>query len=371
MPRSLRLAYLAHSMRSDWNNGNAHFLRGLMRGMIALGHDVRIFEPCTGWSIEHLRQEEQGEPALRRFAELYPELRITTYTATQAADVCFWGSALSDCEVVILHEWNSPALANVLLELRDQLGCCLLFHDTHHRASSSPEQIRLFGIEQFDGVLAFGEALRDIYESRFNIPNTWTLHEAADTSIFRPRPHAQKTEDVVWIGNWGDDERANDICEFLLKPAAALPDRRVVIYGVRYPEDGLAALRDAGVRYGGYLPNLNAPSAYGAARLTVHVPRQQYSTTMAGIPTIRVFEALACGIPLICSPWRDTEHLFEDGDFFMVRNGEEMKRAMEHLLRDKAAADAQALRGLQTILSRHTCAHRAEELTSICEELLH
>jgi spore maturation protein CgeB len=371
MPRSLRIAYLTHSLRSDWNNGNAHFLRGLMRSMVALGHDVRIFEPCTAWSIEHLRQEEQGERALRRFSQLYPELLVHTYTAAQAADACFWRCTLSDCEVVILHEWNSPALANVLIGLRDQVGFRLLLHDTHHRAFSSPEQIRLLGVEQFDGVLAFGETLRDIYKNRFHIPNTWTLHEAADTSIFRPHPHDQKREDVVWIGNWGDDERANEIREFLLQPAAALYHRKFLIYGVRYPEDGLAALRDAGVSYGGYLPNLDAPSAYGAARLTVHIPRQQYSSAMAGIPTIRVFEALACGIPLICSPWRDTEHLFEEGDFLIARNGKEMKHAMEHLLGNKAAADAQALHGLQTILSRHTCAHRAEELTSICEELLH
>jgi spore maturation protein CgeB len=342
-----------------------------MRSMVAMGHDVRIFEPCTAWSIEHLREEEQGEHALRRFAELYPELRISTYTAAQSVDVSFWRSALSDREVIILHEWNPPALANVLLKLRDELGFRLLFHDTHHRASSSPEQIRLFGIEQFDGVIAFGEALREIYETHFNIRRTWTLHEAADTSVFRPRPYDRKVEDVVWIGNWGDDERAREIHEFLLKPAAALPDRSFVIYGVRYPEDGLAALRNAGVRYGGYLPNLNAPAEYGAARLTVHIPRQQYSSAMAGIPTIRVFEALACGIPLICCPWRDTEHLFEEGDFLVARNGEEMKRGMEHLLRHYAAAEAQALRGLQTILSRHTCAHRAEELTFICEELLH
>ncbi|MFL6303973.1 MAG: glycosyltransferase [Candidatus Sulfotelmatobacter sp.] len=371
MPHSLRLAYLAHSLRSDWNNGNAHFLRGLMRSMVAMGHDVRIFEPCTAWSIEHLREEEQGERALRRFTELYPELRISTYTATQSTDSSFWRSALTDCDIVILHEWNPPALAHALLELRNKLGFCLLFHDTHHRASSSPEQIQLFGIDQFDGVVAFGEALRQIYENQFKIRRTWTLHEAADISIFRPHPYDRKLEDVVWIGNWGDDERAREIHEFLLKPAAALRDRSFVVYGVRYPEDGLAALRNAGVRYGGYLPNLNAPAEYGIARVSVHIPRQQYSSAMTGIPTIRVFEALACGIPLICSPWCDTEHLFEPGDFLIVKNGEEMKHAIEKLLRDKAAADAQALQGLETILSRHTCAHRAEELTYICEELLH
>jgi spore maturation protein CgeB len=342
-----------------------------MRGLVAMGHDVSIFEPCTGWSIEHLREEEAGERALSRFSELYPELRVSTYSATQSTDPSFWRSALNDREIVILHEWNPPALAHALLDLRDQLGFCLLFHDTHHRASSSPEQIQLFGIERFDGVIAFGEALRQVYESNFDIRSTWTLHEAADVSIFRPHPYDRKLEDVVWIGNWGDDERAREIQDFLLKPAAALRDRSFVVYGVRYPEDGLVALRDAGVRYAGYLPNLNAPEEYGRARLTVHIPRQQYSGAMTGIPTIRVFEALACGIPLICSPWRDTEHLFEEGDFLIVKNGEEMKHAMEKLLRDKAAADAQALQGLETILSRHTCAHRAEELTLICEDLLH
>jgi spore maturation protein CgeB len=102
----------------------------------------------------------------------------------------------------------------------------------------------------------------------------------------------------------------------------------------------------------------------------VHIPRQQYSAAMTGIPTIRVFEALACGIPLISAPWRDSEHLFREGDFLMVRSGTEMKSAMKRLLEDKAAANAQALRGLETILARHTCRHRAEELTSICEETL-
>jgi spore maturation protein CgeB len=370
MPRSLRLAYLAHSLRSDWNNGNAHFLRGLMRSMIAMGHDVRVFEPCTGWSIEHLREEAQGDAGLRRFSELYPELRISTYTVAQSRDVSFWRSALKDCEIVILHEWNPPELANALLELRDHLGFRLLFHDTHHRASSSPEQIRLFGIERFDGVIAFGEALRQIYRSQFDIPNVWTLHEAADTAIFRPHPREAKTEDVIWIGNWGDDERADEIREFLLKPAAALRDHSFAIYGVRYPDEALNELHDAGVKYKGYLANLDAPAAYAAARLTIHIPRQQYSTAMTGIPTIRVFEALACGIPLICSPWRDSEHLFRQGDFLIVKNAEEMTSAIDHLLHDKAAADAQALCGLETILSRHTCAHRAEELTCICEELL-
>ena len=245
--------------------------------------------------------------------------------------------------LLFVHEWNPPELANVLLALREELGFRLLFHDTHHRASSSPEQIRLFGIDRFDGVLAFGEALRTIYRERFGIDRVWTLHEAADTDVFNPHPDTRRNNDMVWIGNWGDDERSAEIREFLLKPALSLREHRFAIYGVRYPTEGLKALCDAGVQYGGYLPNLDAPEAYAAARLTVHIPRQQYAAAMTGIPTIRVFEALACGIPLISAPWQDTEGLFRKGDFLTVRNGEEMRRSMEYLLGDPAWLQAQAL----------------------------
>ncbi len=369
MPSRLRLVYFAHSLRSDWNNGNAHFLRGLLRSMTALGHQVTILEREADWSINNLQSEPRGAQSLANFKRLYPELDIQTYTADDPEEQA--RNRLADADIVILHEWNPSALAQRLLTLREQLGFKLLFHDTHHRASSSPAQIGQFGLACFDGVLAFGEALRMIYRERFNIARVWTLHEAADTTVFRPDPGQPRTTDVVWIGNWGEGERSAEIHTFFLGPAAALASQAsFTIYGVRYPEDGLRALDVAGVRYGGYLPNLDAPATYAAAGLTVHIPRQQYSSAMTGIPTIRVFEALACGIPLISAPWQDTESLFRPGDLCFVQNGGEMQAAIERLLHDSAAAAEQTQRGLETVLARHTCDHRAQELTAICEELL-
>jgi len=373
MSRRFRIAYFAHAIRSDWNNGNAHFLRGLLRSLGQCGHDLEIFEPEDGWSIENLRGEPRGEPSLRQFDEVYPDLNVSSYSALDLASAgatAQWRTALRDTEIVILHEWNSPELAQCLLGLRDELGFRLMFHDTHHRASSTPEQIRLFGTDRFDGVLAFGEALRTIYRERFNIQHAWTLHEAADTTVFRPQSDVDKNCDVVWIGNWGDNERSTEICQFLLRPAEELRQHRFTIYGVRYPADALRALESAGVGYGGYLPNLKGPATYAASRITMHIPRQQYVGAMAGIPTIRVFEALACGIPLISAPWPDTEHLFREGDLRYVRNTSESIAAIEHLLSDEGAAAEQASRGLETVLARHTCMHRAQELTAICEEVI-
>jgi spore maturation protein CgeB len=90
---------------------------------------------------------------------------------------------------------------------------------------------------------------------------------------------------------------------------------------------------------------------------------------MIGIPTIRVFEALACGIPLVSAPWTDSEQLFRPGDFQMAGSPLDMLEKLSLLLRNPQLAAEQAARGRETVLDRHTCAHRARELTAILEEL--
>jgi spore maturation protein CgeB len=369
MLHSLRLAYLAHTQRSDWNNGNAHFLRGLLRALGSLGHRVTTYEPDREWSLENLLTEPRGEVSLQQFYDTYPDLHIATYQTGEDRDL--WTERLSGLDIVILHEWNPPALAAMLVDLRERCGYKLLFHDTHHRASSSPELMEAFHLRRFDGVLAFGRVLETIYRERYGIDAVWTLHEAADTSVFKPHDAVTREQELVWIGNWGEGERSAEIQEYLLRPAQELQrNAHTTIYGVRYPQEGLRALAEAGVTYGGYLPNLQAPALYARAAATVHIPRQQYSQIMVGIPTIRVFEALACGIPLVSAPWQDTEGLFRLGDFQMVESGTEMRDALQGLLVNPSAAQDQAQRGMETVLARHTCVHRAQELTAICEELV-
>ena len=80
--------------------------------------------------------------------------------------------------------------------------------------------------------------------------------------------------------------------------------------GVRYPETALAALRGTSLHYGGWVANVDVPALFARHRMTIHVPRRPYVTALPGIPTIRVFEALACGIPLVSAPWHDEERLF-------------------------------------------------------------
>jgi spore maturation protein CgeB len=369
----LRFRLFAHSWVSDWNHGNAHFLRGLARELQRHGHEVRCYEQLGSWSLTNLVKTE-GESAIAAIDEfrcIYPELDIRFYQQDETFEE-FLNEELKDADIVILHEWNDPAVVNAILAKKQRFGFKALFHDTHHRAYTSAGEILKFHLHLFDGVLAFGEAIRKIYKDGFGIAKVWTFHEAADTSVFRPLAVAKK-DDVVWIGNWGDEERTRELNEFLIEPAKELTkehQRRVVVHGVRYPEDAKATLADAGVEFRGYVPNLSAPVIYGQSCVSVHVPRRQYANGLSGIPTIRVFEVLACGAPLVCAPWTDAEHLFRPGaDYVVVKNGLEMTATLESLLRDEKARQQLATNGLETIKARHTCKHRAEQLEEICREL--
>ncbi|MDP8916239.1 MAG: glycosyltransferase, partial [Pseudomonadota bacterium] len=221
----------------------------------------------------------------------------------------------------------------------------------------------------YDGVLAFGETLSEVYRGWGWGGRVWTWHEAADTRLFQPPAEEGDRQGIVWIGNWGDDERTEELETFLFRPAleVGLP---LDIYGVRYPEAAKATLARCGARYHGWLPNPHAPRVFARHEMTVHVPRRFYTRSLRGIPTIRVFEALACGIPLLSAPWDDSEGLFRPGeDFLFAQDGAEMARRMRAVREDGALRASLVEHGLQTIRDRHTCAHRAQELLAVVAQL--
>lgn len=356
----MRIVVFAHSLESCWNHGNAHFLRGVARALLAGGHEVRVFEPEDAWSRANL-EADGGDGSAFRAA--YPELASERYGAHPDLD-----AALDGADAVLVHEWNAPELVAAIGAHRTRGGrYTLLFHDTHHRAVSDPDAIRAFDLSGYDGVLAFGAVLADVYRRWGH--RAWVWHEAADVTLFRPPTVAGERAGLVWIGNWGDDERTAELETFLLAPARATA-LALDIHGVRYPDTALAMLERYGARYHGWLANAAAPGVFARALATVHVPRQHYVQALPGIPTIRVFEALACGVPLLSAPWEDAEGLFRVGeDFLMMRSGAAMARAMRDVAGDAALRASLVAHGLETVRARHTCAHRAAELVAIVGEL--
>lgn len=363
----MRVVMFYHSVVSDWNHGNAHFLRGVATEMLARGFDVQIYEPRDAWSVENL-VKEYGEKPIADFHAAYPNLKSIRYNL-ETLDL---DEILRGAELVIVHEWNDHKLVEQIGEHRVRSGSYrLLFHDTHHRAVTDRKSMAAYNLENYDGVLAFGKVIRDLYLRENWTRRAWTWHEAADTRVFYPRAKNKELPDfdLIWIGNWGDEERTAELHEFLLEPVKKLK-LRARVHGVRYPKSALKALKNAGIEYAGWLPNFAAPAAFAQAKVTIHVPRRPYVESLPGIPTIRPFEALACRIPLVSSHWEDTENLFALGkDFLVARNGEEMKNHLKQLLENEDLRWQLAEHGLRTIRQRHTCAHRVNELMKIYVEL--
>jgi spore maturation protein CgeB len=225
-------------------------------------------------------------------------------------------------------------------------------------------------LENYDAVLSFSPAITAIYQRDFGLPHVYTVHEAADPDLFRPIA-LPKEQDVVFIGNWGDNDRNETLETYLLQPSNLLPDLRFAIYGVRYGAALLERIaREYRAHYRGWVANYRAPLVYAASKMSLHLPRQQYTSTIYGTPTIRVFETLACGLPLISLPWPDTDELFCAGeDYLVVKDQAEMVEAIRHLAADPAARKKLGDSGRARILAHHTVRHRARQIIGIVDGL--
>lgn len=356
----MKFVLYAHSIVSDWNNGNAHFLRGILGELERRGHTTLVLEPEDGWSRRNLILD-QGAAPLARFATRFPHLRVVAYGGDYDHE-----AVLDDADVVIVHEWTAPEMVARIGRVRRGYGrFSLLFHDTHHRGVSEADTMHGLPLADYDAVLAFGETLRLQYERSGWGRRVFTWHEAADTRVFWPMETMEAIADIVWIGNWGDGERAAELQDFLIEPARDL-ELTGSVRGVRYPPEALRSLATTRLDYAGWIANADVPRAFAQHRMTVHVPRRPYVEALPGIPTIRVFEALACGIPLVSAPWRDDENLFRAGtDFLQARDGNEMKGRLRALRNDPDLARSLAQSGLRRVRERHTCAHRVDELLAI------
>jgi spore maturation protein CgeB len=167
----MRIVMFYHSIVSDWNHGNAHFLRGVVRDLLARGHEVAVFEPVDAWSAQNLVRDH-GHAAIAAFHAAYPELDSRRYTSSLDLD-----EALDGADVVIVHEWNEPALVSRIGEHHARGGrYALLFHDTHHRSVTSRDEMARYDLHHYNGVLAFGAVIRELYLSLSWTQRAWTWH---------------------------------------------------------------------------------------------------------------------------------------------------------------------------------------------------
>lgn len=354
-----------HSLLSDWNNGHAHFLRGVASELTNRGHEVTVFEPIDSWSLGKLFNDHWLRP-LYQFQEYYPKLESSRYDLENLdLDV-----VLDGYEVVIAHEWNDAELIRALGAHRAQTkGYRLFFHDTGERIVSSPDTIMACNLGNYDGVLVPGEVLADLYRASGLAQRVWVWHPAADTSVFRPIYGYEKIADVISVDNWGESRTRPELDEYLIEPVKEL-GLKAHVHGVGYPLTAQRAMSQADILYRGWVANFLLPERLASFNIMVHVPRRLESIALAGVPPMQLLEAMACGIPMVIGSWDDAEGLFSQGrDYLVARTPDEMKKHLRALANDEAMRVEFASWGRATILARHTCYNRATELLKICESL--
>src|SRR4051794_30781040 len=122
----MRIVIFCHSLISDWNHGNAHFIRGIVSELLARRHEVKVFEPVDGWSLTNLLAEV-GPDGITGFQNAYPAL------TSELVDIEHLplDAALDHADLVIVHEWNPPSLVARIGRHHANGGrYALLFHDT-------------------------------------------------------------------------------------------------------------------------------------------------------------------------------------------------------------------------------------------------
>lgn len=350
----MRVVVFCHSIVSDYNNREAHFFRGVVSDFAARGHDVAVFEPSGGASIVSLLRDHGVDP-IHKLAEIYPGLDSTPFDL----DRLELDEALDAADIVLVHEHNDPELVQRIgAHHANNRHYSLFFHDTHHPPIDDPRAMAAYDLREYDAVLAVGEKLRDLY-LRYGWANrAFVWRDAVDTQLFRPLLQDGPKHDLLWYG------RA-ELDPILLEPVRALAlDAHA--YGARYRDEDISALASAGMKYGGWVPNYALPRLLAQHKVAVHLPPRRAQPNDREVFTIRVLEALACGVPLVCGPWVANDALCDAGaDFLIAQDAADMTRKIRALLSDRDLALHMSAKGLETVRTRHTTTHRVDELLAM------
>ena len=258
---TMRFLFYTHSLVSDWNHGNAHFLRGVMRELQRRATRPARWSPSGGWSREQPRSPTGRGGGRTRFTATFPMLQSEQLRPRLRSR----GRSCDGADVVVVHEWTDPALvARIGRRAAAAARFTLLFHDTHHRAVSAPRaRSAALDLSGYDGVLAFGESLRRALSAGpagagRSSPGTRRPTTRCSTRIRGSSPSG----DLIWVGNWGDGERSAELDGVPDRAGRARLACPRTVRGVRYPDEALERLADAGIDYGGWIANADVPAAF-------------------------------------------------------------------------------------------------------------
>jgi len=352
----LKIVILGLSITSSWGNGHATTYRGLVRELVRRGHDVLFLERDVPWYAGH---RDLPNPPFGRTALYADVASLQRDHAAQIgeADLVIVGSFVPDG--VAVGDWvqaEAPG-RTAFYDIDTPVTLAAL-------AREGTPYLQARQIAGYDMYLSFtGGPTLDRLEREFGSPAARMLYCSVDPELYYPEPVAQDC-DLGYMGTYSDD-RQPTLEALLLEPARQWAQGRFEVAGAQYPS-GIEW--PSNVRYTAHLPPALHRDFYNRQRFTLNVTRADM--IQAGwSPSVRIFEAAACGTPIISDRWNGIESLLVPGEeIFLADSPGEVLRLLRELSEEERRAVGERAR--RRILSEHTAAHRAAELEGYARTLL-
>ena len=347
MTRPLDIVIFGLSLSSSWGNGHATTFRALIRALAAQGHRVLFLERDVPWYAE---RRDLPEPDFCRL-ELYDTLDGVLARHERA---------LKGADAVIVGSYVPQGVA--LIDRLARMGAPqLCFYDIDTPVTlaklgrGDEEYLARRQIPLFDIYFSFsGGQVLDGLERDWGARRAEALFCSVDADAYRPTGEAPEW-DLGYLGTYSPD-RQPVLERLLLEPARALPDMRFVVAGPSYPDD---IDWPQNVERIDHLPPSEHPSFYSRQRFTLNVTRADM-VAAGWSPSVRLFEAAACGTPIISDAWQGLDELLPDGSVVIAREAADVIRTLAEM--DGTARGQIASRAREIVLADHSAVARARDL---------
>ncbi len=343
------------TVSSSWGNGHATLWRSLIKAMLRRGHTVTFFERDVPYYANE--RDLQALPA-GGVLQLYPDLASIEVEARRALDQADVAIATSFCpEGATVCRWilHSDARVKTFYDLDTPVTLDTL--ETGNDVAYLPAG----GLGGFDLVLSYTgglalEQLRSRLGARFVAP----LYGSVDPeNHYAVAPVEEYRADLSYLGTYAAD-RQERLSSLFLQPAARMPDKAFLIGGAQYPESFRWA---ANIAFKRHVPPPYHPAFFCSSRATLNITRAAMAR-YGFCPSGRLFEAAACGVPLLSDVWEGLGQFFEPGcEILQVSTADDVVEALalsDHELQRMAAA------ARERTFAEHTGDCRVRELERLC-----
>jgi spore maturation protein CgeB len=351
---NLRIVVIGLSVTSSWGNGHATTYRALIEALARRGHRVTFLERDVSWYRNHRDLTRPGSWNVELYHSL-KEIPGRFGQLIQTADLVMIGSYVPDG--IAISEWVTSHARGVTA-----------FYDIDTPVTLSKldqgglDYLSAAMIPRFDLYLSFsGGPVPAMIEERYGSPLARVLYCSADAGLYMPQPAEPKWA-LGYLGTYSED-RQPILQQLLLSPARTLPAEQFVVAGAQYPEqvawpDNVARIE--------HLPPSQHPAFYASQRFTLNATRADMKA-LGFSPSVRLFEAAACGTPVISDRWPGIETIFAPSrEILLASSARDVVEILRDMPEERRRAVAEQAR--RRILSDHTSEHRARQLEAYYAE---